>query len=238
MKPFTDKISFLRKAISICLLITIAFSNALMLQAGTDRPHVAALTTDLTQLGRQGRLRQTPNFEAEVNRVIEVLANGGNRQPVIVDANGSVQDEIVEQVAIRIARGLVPDSLRTWSLIKLETAKIVPTAGTECDLTSYIESAIENVVAAKGEKILFVEDLPYLVQTANGARLLRLLAASELRIVGGSSAADYDQRIAADPSLDALFERISVEAAAGEIPGNDDDQTSRRAYRGDNVSPD
>src|SRR4030095_7177354 len=108
MKRFTDHFSFVRKTISLFLLTAFVLTNVVAVQVfagggGTTKPASAAFTTDLTQLGREGRLRQSPNFETTVNQVVEVLEKGGSSQPVIVDENGSVQDEIVEQIAIRIA---------------------------------------------------------------------------------------------------------------------------------------
>jgi ATP-dependent Clp protease ATP-binding subunit ClpA len=98
----------IRKTTASALLVAFLFSNVLI--AGTFAANgvsittKAGLTTDLTQLGREGRLRESLSFEGEVNRVIEVLEKGGSRQPLIVDETGSVQDEIVEQVAIRMVR--------------------------------------------------------------------------------------------------------------------------------------
>lgn len=54
-------------------------------------------TTDLTQLGREGRLREDLSFEAETLSLIKALSEGGLRQPVIVDEDKAAQNTIVEQ---------------------------------------------------------------------------------------------------------------------------------------------
>src|SRR5829696_300019 len=116
MKPFTDHFSFARKTISLFLLVAFVMTNIgaiqIMAANASHTAPFASYTTDLTQLGREGRLRQSLNFESEVNQVLEVLEKGGARQPVLVDENGSVQDEIVEQIAIRISNGSVSKSLK------------------------------------------------------------------------------------------------------------------------------
>ena len=114
---FTNHFSLARKTISLVLLAAFVVTNVVAVRtlAGngstTSSSASATFTTDLTQLGHEGRLRQSPSFESYINKVIEVLEKGGNKQPVIVDENGSVQDEIVEQIAIRTVKGDVPEKL-------------------------------------------------------------------------------------------------------------------------------
>jgi hypothetical protein len=197
-------------------------------------------TTDLTQLGRLGRLRQTSNFEKEIDQVLEVLEKGEGRQPVIVDQNGNVQDEIVEQIAIRIAKGNVPESLRTKSVVKLETGKLVSRTNSDAELNVIVGAVLQDAVASKGQKILFVEDLPfYLKSSAVGASLAKLVSESKLTVIGASSIADYTTRISADKDLDALFAKILVASNETEsAASNNDEGRAPRSYRGDNVSAD
>src|ERR1044072_2959948 len=73
MKPLTDHFSLTRKTISLFLLVAFAMTNVVsvsILAAGTSNdPARTTFTTDLTQLGREGRLRKTTNFEKETNQV-------------------------------------------------------------------------------------------------------------------------------------------------------------------------
>src|SRR5262245_56439182 len=109
-----------KRALSLAVLLSLVISNAFAVlpvsgtekKASTASAPLAIYTTDLTQLGRLGRLRESLSFEKETNRLIEVLGKGGSRQPVIIDEKGESQDEIVDQLAIRVAKGDVPDSLK------------------------------------------------------------------------------------------------------------------------------
>ena len=73
MKLSQNKTSFLKKTISLALLCSFAFSNFIaveVLAATASQPasetfSTATFTTDLTQLGRDGRLRENLNFENE-----------------------------------------------------------------------------------------------------------------------------------------------------------------------------
>ena len=220
--------------------MTNIVSVSILAGDSSNDPTGMTFTTDLTQLGRNGRLRQTPNFEKEIDQVLEVLAKGESRQPVIVDQNGNAQDEIVEQIAIRIAKGNVAESLRAKSVIKLETGKLVSRTNSEAELNLIVGAVLEDAVASKGQKIIFVEDLPYyLKSSASAGSLVKLLTESKLTVIGSSSVVDYTTRISSNKDLDALFAQILVASNDTEsAASNDDADRAPRSYRGDNVSPD
>src|SRR4051812_12505269 len=93
----------MRKIVSIALLISFLFTNVAVISIFADTPTNATnasstFATDLTQLGRQGRLRANLNFENEISGLVEMLENGGKRQPIIIDEKGESQDLIVEQL--------------------------------------------------------------------------------------------------------------------------------------------
>ena len=89
------------------LAVTQVFASTKPLNGSSTKTN-EGLTTDLTQLGRQGRLQENLNLEAETIQLIKVLAGKGLRQPMILDEKNENQDALVEQVAIRIAKGNVP----------------------------------------------------------------------------------------------------------------------------------
>src|SRR5687768_4349467 len=95
-----------RRLASMAIIVSFVFTNAFAAGALHDGAKtvsrssaIAKYTTDLTQLGREGRLRENLSFENETMRLIKVLAEGGMRQPVIVDEDRAVQETIIEQVA-------------------------------------------------------------------------------------------------------------------------------------------
>src|SRR3954451_23218008 len=75
--------SVMSKLASAAILVSFLFTNVAIVGALANTPNVdatnssAAFTTDLTQLGRQGRLRENPNFENEISALVEMLEKGG-----------------------------------------------------------------------------------------------------------------------------------------------------------------
>jgi len=237
-----------KKAVSLTLLLSLVITNAFAVRpvSGTgnkasNTPTSSAIyTTDLTQLGRQGRLRVSLSFEKEVNRLVEVLGKGGVRQPVIVDEKGQSQDEIVDQLAVRIAKGDVPDSLKNRTVVKLMTKVLFSNAKTPQDVDAVVNSVVDQAVASKSQTILYVDELSNFVQAAGGnAKLIDALSKGQISLIGGSIKAAFDNKIGNDTVLAALFEAINV---TSDPSSNQNDKAAKtrdsESYRGDNVSPD
>ena len=235
-----------RQFAAIAILASFVFSNVFAVnQLRGDKTNVvssatAKYTTDLTQLGREGRLRAVLSFENETSRLVKVLAEGGVRQPVIVNEDKAVQDAIVEQVAIRIAKGQVPQGLAGKSILKLETANLFSNARLAAETAQVIDSIVSDVIESNGQTILFVDELTNFVGSdAASNNLFKAVAEGKLVMIGGSSAAAYGERIESKPEIAAFFAGILVsgDSNAG-ATAESNSKVERSEFRGDNVSPD
>jgi subtilisin family serine protease len=236
-----------RRFAAIALLASFVFSNAFAvdrLAHDVTKPvaksaTMAKYTTDLTQLGREGRLREDLSFENEAVRLIKALGNGSVRQPVIVDEDKAVQEAIVEQVALRIAKGLVPADLAGKSIIKIETSNLFSNVKTRDEAARLIDAIVKDAVESKGQMILFVDELTSFVgDTAQSATFFNAIATGKLDVIGGSSAAAYDERITANAEIAAYFSGILVTGKSDAMAFAEDSQLVQPEFRGDNVSSD
>ena len=242
------KISIAQRIASAAVLASFLFTNAFAvstfrndtIRVAANSPALAKYTTDLTQLGREGRLRENLKFEGETLHLANVLAEGGRRQPVIIDETKEAQNAIVEQLAIRIAKGSVPTNLAGKSILKLETAVLFSNARTSADAAQAIDSLVNEVVASKGQIILYVDELTNLVgSNASSTRLFDSVAAGKLIVIGGSSAAAYGERIESQPEIAAFFAGILVTDRSNAVAETDTGKREEKSeFRGDNVSPD
>src|SRR4030095_13213958 len=146
----------IRKAISISLILSFALANLAATQAfasttrdqqSSSKVENESLTTDLTQLGRQGRLQENLNLEAEAIQLIKVLGGKGVRQPLILDEKNENQDILVEQVAIRIANGSLP-RLADKQILKLEAPTLFSHANSEMEAEARLNSIIDKAIAS------------------------------------------------------------------------------------------
>src|SRR5690606_718427 len=118
---------FIKKAVSILLVTAFVVTNVAAQSFAPTHPSPAVrsnepFTTDLTQLGRNGRLSPNLNFDRDATRLIEMLGKGVNAQPVLIDESGIAAESAAKQLASRIAAGDAPSSLRDVSIVKLETS--------------------------------------------------------------------------------------------------------------------
>ena len=216
MNRIKTRTNILRKAISLSLIAAFLFTNAAVSAVlASDVPTInIKFVTDLTQLGREGRLRESLGFEAEVNSVIAALEKGG-KQPVIVDENGSVQDEIVEQIALRLAS----DKDNKKSLLKLETTTLYSNLRDTEKFDAAVASIVDTVLATKGTSVLFVESLTALASAKRqNTAFVEAVRSGKLKLIGASTFAAYQEEIAADAELSKLFQVVIESSPRLSVP--------------------
>ena len=230
------------KLASAAILISFLFTNVAIVGALANTPNVdatnssAAFTTDLTQLGRQGRLRENPNFENEISALVEILEKGGTRQPIILDEKGESQDMIVDQLAIRVAKGDVPQPLKGVLVKKLEDDVLFSNSKNGTDLSAKLNKELDAIEGSASKTILFINDVSSLLNAAGG-RLAKDIAAGKLTVVAGSSQAAFKQNIEPNGDLAKLFAPIVVDENALSAANETSADLRKGGYAGDNLSP-
>jgi ATP-dependent Clp protease ATP-binding subunit ClpB len=79
-------------------------------------------TRDLTDAARRGKLDPVIGRDEEIRRVMQVLSRRTKNNPVLIGEPGVGKTAIVEGVALRIAKGDVPESLKDKRLVALDLA--------------------------------------------------------------------------------------------------------------------
>jgi len=162
--------SIATRAITLIIAVSFVFSNIALVAMANDRSEALAAstatakyTTDLTQLGREGRLRENLNFEAETTRLMKMLGKDSGRQPVLLNDDKASQETIVEQLALRISRGNAPSDLLNKKVIKLETAFLFSTANNPADAMAAVDAVLRGVIASRGQTIIYIDELSNLI---------------------------------------------------------------------------
>jgi hypothetical protein len=249
MMFFKKQFDFAVKVLTFVLLGSFAFSNVLTMPAFAhgatgDPVKKSALrkyATDLTELARAGRLGENVRYKREVNQLVEALANGGVRQPVLLDEAGEYQTLVVESLAARIAAGDVPANLKDKRVLQLELDSLFSNSKDKAETSQIVADVIAELADSKSEVILFVDELANFVGSAqiNNA-LAEVLLQGKARIIGGSSQIAYNERIENSAELAAIFQPITI----ADVNLNTEDIEQKNSvenplgYRGDTVSPD
>ncbi|MDH3494316.1 MAG: S8 family serine peptidase, partial [Acidobacteriota bacterium] len=216
---------------------TAVSAQSLVKNEVASTPSLDRYTTDLTAQAENNRLTLSGRFEKEVDRLVETLSNTDFRQPALLDELGESQELVVEILADRIAKGIVPAALQNKRVLVLEIASLFEGAKSDDEITSRMQAVVNELVGTKGNTILFVNEMTNFVgDTQVNDLLASSIVNKQLNMIGGSSREDYLKNVDSNADIAALFDPIII--GGGEHYGFRDDHVKVKRYRGDNVSSD
>ncbi len=175
-------------------------------------------TRDLTALALKDQLDPVIGRDEEVRRVLQVLQRRTKNNPVLVGSPGVGKTAIVEGIAQRIATGDVPEGLKEKRLLTLDLASLIAGAKYRGEFEERLKGVIEAVSEARGEVILFIDELHTLVGAGasegamDASNMLKpALARGELRCVGATTLEEYRKYIERDGALERRFQPVRVD---------------------------
>ncbi len=80
---------------------------------------------DLTEAARDGKLDPVIGRDEEIRRTIQILARRTKNNPVLIGEPGVGKTAIAEGLALRIANGDVPDTLKDRTLMSLDMGSLI-----------------------------------------------------------------------------------------------------------------
>ena len=96
--------------------------------------------------------------DEEIRRVIQTLLRKSKNNPVLVGDPGTGKTAIAEGLALRIASGDVPESLKKCKVIALDLTSMVAGAKYRGEFEERLKAVVDEVRARKGEIILFLDE--------------------------------------------------------------------------------
>ncbi|MEU6291224.1 ATP-dependent Clp protease ATP-binding subunit [Streptomyces sp. NPDC046988] len=173
---------------------------------------------DLTEEAKAGKLDPVVGRAEEIEETVEILSRRSKNNPVLIGEPGVGKTAIVEGLAQRIVAGEVPDTLKDKRVVVLDLSAMVAGAQYRGQFEERLKKVIEDVQQARGEIILFIDELHTVVgagATGEGSMdagnmLKPALARGELHVVGATTIDEYRKYVEKDAALERRFQPVMV----------------------------
>ena len=172
---------------------------------------------DLTQAARDGKLDPVIGRDEEIRRTVQILARRTKNNPALIGEPGVGKTAIAEGLALRIANGDVPDSLKDRRLMSLDMGSLIAGAKYRGEFEERLKAVLDEVKGAEGEIILFIDEMHTLIGAGksegamDASNLLKpALARGELHCIGATTLDEYQKYVEKDPALQRRFQPVFV----------------------------
>ena len=182
----------------------------------SDTPILSQFGRDLTIYAMQGKIDPVIGRQKEIDRVIQILSRRTKNNPCLIGEPGVGKTAIAEGLALKIATGEIPETLRNKRIIALDLTGMVAGTKYRGDFEERIRSAIEEVKKA-GDIILFIDEVHTLIGAGSAegavdaANILKpSLARGEIQVIGATTLDEYRKHIEKDAALERRFQPVTV----------------------------
>ena len=172
---------------------------------------------DLTAAARDGKLDPVIGRDEEIRRTIQILARRTKNNPVLIGEPGVGKTAIAEGLALRIANGDVPDTLKDRTLMALDMGSLIAGAKYRGEFEERLKGVLDEVKGAEGQIILFIDEMHTLIGAGKsegamdaGNLLKPALARGELHCIGATTLDEYRKYVEKDPALQRRFQPVFV----------------------------
>ena len=172
---------------------------------------------DLTEAARDGKLDPVIGRDEEIRRTVQILARRTKNNPALIGEPGVGKTAIAEGLALRIANGDVPDSLKDRRLMALDMGSLIAGAKYRGEFEERLKAVLDEVKGAEGDIILFIDEMHTLIGAGasegsmDASNLLKpALARGELHCIGATTLDEYQKYVEKDPALQRRFQPVFV----------------------------
>ena len=148
----------------------------------------------------------------EIKQVILTLLTP-EKSALLVGKPGIGKTAIVEGIAYRIQKGMVPDALKNYSLIKVNITSLIGETMSDGNIENRIDLLVREL-SDRLNTIIFIDETHLLVNKAGGMDFANMLKAGldrgQIKMIGATTTEEYEQYILRDRAFLRRFQKIDV----------------------------
>ena len=172
---------------------------------------------DLVAKAKEQKLDPVIGRDEEIRNVIRILSRKTKTNPCLIGEPGVGKTAIAEGLALRIAKGDVPDNLKERIIFSLDMGALIAGAKFRGEFEERLKAVLEEVKNSEGKIILFIDELHTIVGAGKtdgamdaGNLLKPMLARGELHCIGATTLNEYRQYIEKDAALERRFQPVMI----------------------------
>lgn len=214
-----DKIEdALRNSKPIVRIPTLNTGRSRGKQVSVDSPDSALskYTVDLTARARTGKVGPIIGRDDEIRRVVQIISRYSKNNPVLIGKPGIGKRAIIDGLALRIASGDVPATLKNRRILTLNLGSLMAGASLRGQYEERVKELLGEI-KSDGSVLLFIDEIQGIVgsdgkENGSPAALLKpALANGEIQVLGATTPEEYRKTIEKDKALERRFQPILVE---------------------------
>jgi len=181
----------------------------------SNTPALDFFSTDLTAEAREWKIDAIIGRETEIERLIGILNRKTKNNPCLVGEAWVGKTAIVEWLALRIASGHVPFSMRDKRILSLDMSSLVAGTKFRWEFESRIKQIIDEASKVENEVLLFIDEIHTIIGAGgwewslDASNILKpAMGRGKIRVIWATTLGEYQKYIEKDPALERRFQKI------------------------------